>query len=373
MSILDPTSPSTRYIPQSPKPHSPPETPSPSSSPAKSNEIQSPHIHSFDAVMNSITQSQPQPQALRITPDHTPELRPLSGEIINLTEESPMQPLYPEQGQGQGENEMRTELPRPSGMGIYFPSTINPLPVELTRIRSDDETAKPNQKQSGPPPLLRTLSDPNRSPNGSTSPLYGLYPNPQPFVPPRPRSTSPRPPQFLPSPAEAFASSSSTIYSAGNGEFQPHQRVVSPTRHDFDFPQNLVTNISSSSSSHQQASPISPAMDGKKEPHIKPPPVPHYGQDGYDPSPARRNGYGPNYGSYGYQQYPLSGTYKESISEKSHPDGVVKERFTDSVGYWLGLYFFFNLGLTLFNKVVLVSFPFPYVRFLTFLSTPCPS
>jgi hypothetical protein len=38
-------------------------------------------------------------------------------------------------------------------------------------------------------------------------------------------------------------------------------------------------------------------------------------------------------------------------------------KFTDSQVYWLGLYFFFNLGLTLFNKFVLVSFPFPYVSF----------
>lgn len=35
--------------------------------------------------------------------------------------------------------------------------------------------------------------------------------------------------------------------------------------------------------------------------------------------------------------------------------------FYDSPAYWLVLYFFFNLGLTLFNKIVLVSFPFPYV------------
>lgn len=39
-----------------------------------------------------------------------------------------------------------------------------------------------------------------------------------------------------------------------------------------------------------------------------------------------------------------------------------KPGFYDSPAYWLILYFFFNLGLTLFNKIVLVSFPFPYVR-----------
>lgn len=42
-------------------------------------------------------------------------------------------------------------------------------------------------------------------------------------------------------------------------------------------------------------------------------------------------------------------------------------RFYDSVPYWLGMYFFFNLGLTLFNKMVLVSFPFPYVSATTLL------
>lgn len=44
-----------------------------------------------------------------------------------------------------------------------------------------------------------------------------------------------------------------------------------------------------------------------------------------------------------------------------------KEKFTDSQAYWLGLYFFFNLGLTLFNKFVLVSFPFPYVSTVIYL------
>ncbi|GHJ89458.1 hypothetical protein NliqN6_5860 [Naganishia liquefaciens] len=37
-----------------------------------------------------------------------------------------------------------------------------------------------------------------------------------------------------------------------------------------------------------------------------------------------------------------------------------KVPLTESTGYWLALYFAFNLGLTLYNKVVLVNFPFPY-------------
>ena len=40
---------------------------------------------------------------------------------------------------------------------------------------------------------------------------------------------------------------------------------------------------------------------------------------------------------------------------------VEKVPLTESTGYWLALYFAFNLGLTLYNKVVLVNFPFPYV------------
>lgn len=40
---------------------------------------------------------------------------------------------------------------------------------------------------------------------------------------------------------------------------------------------------------------------------------------------------------------------------------ATKVPMTESTGYWLALYFVFNLGLTLYNKVVLVNFPFPYV------------
>jgi hypothetical protein len=36
------------------------------------------------------------------------------------------------------------------------------------------------------------------------------------------------------------------------------------------------------------------------------------------------------------------------------------QQFVNSEPFWLSLYFIFNLGLTLYNKVVLVTFPFPY-------------
>ena len=47
------------------------------------------------------------------------------------------------------------------------------------------------------------------------------------------------------------------------------------------------------------------------------------------------------------------------LTEAGEGEGVKK--WTDSAAYWLILYFMFNLGLTLFNKIVLVNFPFPYV------------
>ncbi|OXH64026.1 hypothetical protein J000_06448, partial [Cryptococcus neoformans] len=77
----------------------------------------------------------------------------------------------------------------------------------------------------------------------------------------------------------------------------------------------------------------------------------------YDPphlAAARRseNGYAPAL------FHPLTGKEAQYGSTPTvHP---AKVPFTESAAYWLALYFVFNLGLTLFNKFVLVSFPFPY-------------
>ncbi|KAL7409467.1 triose-phosphate transporter family-domain-containing protein [Mrakia frigida] len=60
-----------------------------------------------------------------------------------------------------------------------------------------------------------------------------------------------------------------------------------------------------------------------------------------------------------FQQGPSYHPLTNSNTAATTPAGGKKE-FKDSEAYWLGLYFFFNLGLTLFNKIVLVSFPFPY-------------
>ena len=39
---------------------------------------------------------------------------------------------------------------------------------------------------------------------------------------------------------------------------------------------------------------------------------------------------------------------------------LAENKYLNTQGFWLALYFFFNLSLTLYNKVVLVHFPYPY-------------
>jgi hypothetical protein len=46
-------------------------------------------------------------------------------------------------------------------------------------------------------------------------------------------------------------------------------------------------------------------------------------------------------------------------------------RISDSEPFWLAMYFLFNLGLTLYNKMVLVTFPFPFT--LTAMHALCGS
>jgi hypothetical protein len=59
--------------------------------------------------------------------------------------------------------------------------------------------------------------------------------------------------------------------------------------------------------------------------------------------------------SYGIPHIP------SGVSINRRDSNAEKVPFTETTGYWLALYFTFNLGLTLYNKVVLVNFPFPYV------------
>jgi hypothetical protein len=61
------------------------------------------------------------------------------------------------------------------------------------------------------------------------------------------------------------------------------------------------------------------------------------------------------------------------LSNELRPLGLVRplNNFRDSQFFWLWLYFAFNLSLTLFNKGVLLQFPFPYT--LTALHALCGS
>jgi hypothetical protein len=64
----------------------------------------------------------------------------------------------------------------------------------------------------------------------------------------------------------------------------------------------------------------------------------------------------------GAHAHPLT----RALTDSAKVEAPTRTGFYDSPAYWLILYFFFNLGLTLFNKIVLVSFPFPYVSQLPF-------
>ena len=132
----------------------------------------------------------------------------------------------------------------------------------------------------------------------------------------------------------------------------------------------------------QHSLPNSPAADGKKEPSIKPAPIglglgTHFEKQTYSFDAElypRLRGYGvANHANpqHAYTQFPLSGQGAVQLNDAgvaATAEVEEKPKLTDMVGYWLGLYFFFNLGLTLFNKVVLVSFPFPYVSLATISS-----
>lgn len=106
------------------------------------------------------------------------------------------------------------------------------------------------------------------------------------------------------------------------------------------LPQNNALSRSSSNSSSQRPTPpprekgsppiLSPFEHGEKSPN---------GLQDLPPLATRP---------------PLINSPSVSQTQSSNPP------WSDSTAFWLGLYFAFNLGLTLFNKIVLVNFPFPY-------------
>ena len=344
MSISDITHvPVTRYVPQSPTPHSPPETPSPSS-PIRHDSDLGP---SRDTIDMSRTPTTPTPTKTR-----RPQSQPPFSRFTPESDSSPIEPLTPTEqdgeahgsrGRGSCSSRQGVQSSTMSGMGIDFPAEFNPLPAELHSPRRD-AVKKTHALSPESSTMLRTRSDPTSAPSSPTSTPSRPSPFNQDQLPQsiaRPRTTSPFPANIQ------MLASSSSVNRPGTDSGNSTERVPSPTDHK--FPDIFIE-------SHDSRS---PAMDGKKEPSIKALSFVSSQPDPYEPT--RRNGFlsKNSYTSYGYEKFPLSEPYRP-VSPVPTPT-ISKNPFTESTAYLLGLYFCLNLGLTLFNKVVLVSFPFPYV------------
>ncbi|WRT64435.1 uncharacterized protein IL334_001367 [Kwoniella shivajii] len=322
--------PLNKYIPQSPKPHSPPQTPSPVS-PGKPILSLPPHT----------TDSQDE----RGMSTGTPEGYSYSS--------SPSLPIVAEASS----HKPSSSSPL-AGMGISFPPEANPLPTELyTQEQPSSSDHLP--VMNGPPSLQRRRSSEGVNfplsngggvamsqslSTGSTSsvtnaPSQSLSPYPPSIIgqlntPPRPRTISPR--HNAPT---TFASSSS-LGKSGLGE--PRERVLSPSKVD------MAGGISDQEYGSGTGNHLDPNNPYDQPPILK-----------EKQNWTSANSAFSSFGGVGSQPYfPLTG--KENLLGNSPTVHPTKVPFKDSVGYWLALYFCFNLGLTLFNKFVLVSFPFPY-------------
>ena len=80
----------------------------------------------------------------------------------------------------------------------------------------------------------------------------------------------------------------------------------------------------------------------------------------YAPQPPMRSTGGRS--DFEHEKLPL---HAEKMRRSSTPRSwsrlsAVLRKLSQSEPFWLALYFLFNLGLTLYNKIVLVTFPFPY-------------
>ncbi|WWC66108.1 uncharacterized protein I206_100008 [Kwoniella pini CBS 10737] len=345
--------PISKYIPQSPQPDSPPQTPSPIS-PGKPT-LSLPHREMIDSAGESS-------QSKDKTPTGTPE-----GYTYNSGNTS---------GIALKRSDSHTSATS-IGIGINFPGDSNPLPRELHSPRiNGNGNGNGNGNMTLPPVPVqmqrRKSSDgsviipfaTDNSPSsagmslslsaGSTSnptPQQNLSPFPPSTssqfsnTPPRPRTVSPR---HNTNNSSTFASSSA-LGKSGSG-YEPRERVLSPQKSDIVANNGVFHNngsnedLSNHNHNHNSIDPNNPYdTHGTKE----------------KPSWQHANSSFATFGGVGSQPYfPLTG--KDNLLGNSPTVHPKKVPFTDSVGFWLGLYFCFNLGLTLFNKFVLVSFPFPY-------------
>ncbi|WVQ97674.1 hypothetical protein IAU59_004788 [Kwoniella sp. CBS 9459] len=351
--------PLNRYIPQSPHPDSPPQTPSPSSESkpslafadtANANAVISSGHHTQTHTETMSSPAVDIPRRASIT-EHTPQGTP-EGYDYN----SPTDANDGGAGTGMGiqfppeSNPLPAELHSPErngvGLGVTAPTPITVIDHNMTRVRSSEglPAMHPNSipsTSSSPAPQLRQGQTSGSNLHPSTSASSSSTPT-------RPRTVSPRPNALShvgghTGAAGTFTSSSSIGMGGLDG---PRERVISPNKLDLNggsaslgtFGENTTFDIGTGAGS---ANP-------------------------YDPSHSNRGSWSAASGQNTFSAYggnfPLTGKDKErdsllGSSPTVHPTRVP---FTDSVAYWLGLYFCFNLGLTLFNKFVLVSFPFPY-------------
>ncbi|WWC86512.1 uncharacterized protein L201_001389 [Kwoniella dendrophila CBS 6074] len=175
-------------------------------------------------------------------------------------------------------------------------------------------------------------------------------------TPPRPRTVSPR---HGVNGSSTFASGSSLGKSnlgLGLGGGEPRERVLSP--HKLSDPNGNVpstyncNNEHFSEDNHNLRQGLNHNDSDPNNPYDN-----NYPKEKQNWQSAN-NAFN-SFGGVGSQPYfPLTG--KEHMLGNSPTVHPKKVPLTDSVAFWLALYFCFNLGLTLFNKFVLVSFPFPY-------------
>ena len=242
------------------------------------------------------------------------------------------------------------------GMGITFTDESALQPADIATLKADAATGVdtmsafdgPYNPETGTGPSTPPRKPGRRSSHGSKtgSPV------------PRAPTQSPR----LPTHTHVRHASGSSFHRESPGtehrqRFQSPKNYSSETVGGNDILPLLHTQTLGANLADQQSPIWSPAMDGKKEPSIKPA---TFGYDSHDATMlAQANAKNRARSSYISTNKPLTGAL-DSTAIAGGP-AASEGGFYDSTAYWLGMYFFFNLGLTLFNKLVLVSFPFPYV------------
>jgi hypothetical protein len=212
----------------------------------------------------------------------------------------------------------------------------------------------------------------------------------------KPQSPIPDTPPDTPSPKSPMQSQEHLptphIHSLGSSQYTPATTPDSAQASDWSKPPYIGIEAKASGSpmlhyadpagSRERISPTRPG--GMREQQSQGPPPPnqpnHFTpafyapgasekEEGYTQYQSSMNGGGAQprrlYANTTPTSYTNPGNYplSRSVSDTARAEVPAPGGFYDSPAYWLILYFFFNLGLTLFNKIVLVSFPFPYVSF----------